>query len=766
MKLPGSHRNAAAAAEVVLAVDGMHCASCVGRVEKAALAAPGVASASVNLASGRAYVTLAEPGGSAAAVIEAIRNAGFEASPVRAAPEQAAQEHEAHAEERRRLRNATLLAAVLTLPIFVLEMGAHLVPGAAEWLAGALGTRNLHLLYFALATVVQFGPGWRFYRSGWPALLRGAPDMNSLVMLGSSAAWAYSVAAVFLAGLLPDGAANVYFEASAVIITLVLAGRYLEARARGRAGDAIRRLVSLQPGRARLRRDGAVLEVPVGEVREGDLVVLRPGERLPVDGRVVEGGSWVDESMISGEPMPVEKSVGDEVIGGTVNGSGAFTFRATRVGSQTLLARIVRMVEQAQAARLPIQALVDRVTHVFVPVIIGVAILTFVAWLAFGPAPALSFALVNAVAVLIIACPCAMGLATPTSIMVGSGRGAELGLLFRKGDALQALQDVDTIALDKTGTLTQGRPALTAFHAADGFAADAVLALAAAVEQRSEHPIAGAIVAAARTRGVHGGDAREFVAEAGLGASATVESRRVAVGAARYLQRLGIDPAPLATAAGELAAQGATPVFIAVDGRSAALAAVSDPLKESAPAAIAWLHRRGLKVVMMTGDTRHTAATIAREAGIDEVHAELLPGDKVAAIQQLQAGGRKVAFVGDGINDAPALAQADVGIAIGTGTDIAIDSAELVLMSGDLRNLPNAVALSSATLINIRENLFWAFAYNASLVPVAAGVLYPAFGVLLSPMLAALAMALSSLCVVGNALRLRLFRAPLPAASA
>jgi P-type Cu+ transporter len=747
--------------ELVLSVGGMHCASCVGRVEKALRGAPGVREASVNLASGRAFVALAGDPPDVEAITGAVRAAGFEAEALVESPEQSDREAEARAGEARALRNAVLLAAVLTLPIFILDMGAHLVPGMAAWLERTVGTRNLHLLFFVLASGVQFGPGLRFYRTGWPALRRRAPDMNSLVMLGSSAAWGYSVIAVFFAGLLPEGTANVYFEASAVIITLILAGRYLEARARGRASDAIRRLISLQPRFARISRNGRELEAPVERVRVGDLVLVRPGEQVPVDGEVVEGSSWVDESMISGEPVPVEKSAGDEVVGGTLNGNGAFSFRATRTGTDTVLARIVRMVEQAQAAKLPIQALVDKVTLVFVPVVIAVALLTFAAWLAFGPAPALTFALVNAVAVLIIACPCAMGLATPTSIMVGTGKAAELGLLFRKGDALQTLREVDTVALDKTGTLTRGEPALVAFIAATGFDEDELLAAVAAVEMRSEHPIAAAVVAGARERGIQPREASEFRASPGLGTEATVEGRRVTLGAARFMQQHGVDMGLFAADAERLAREGGTPLYAAVDGRPAALLAVADPLKESARQAVGELRRRGLRVAMLTGDDRRTAEAVARAAGIDEVHAELLPEGKVEVLQQMQQAGRRVAFVGDGINDAPALARADVGIAIGTGTDIAIGSAELVLMSGDLRKLPNAVALSSATLRNIRQNLFWAFAYNVSLIPVAAGVLYPAFGLLLSPMLAALAMALSSLCVVSNALRLKGFRPPL-----
>ena len=490
----------------------------------------------------------------------------------------------------------------------------------------------------------------------------------------------------------------------------------------------------------------------------GDIILVRPGDRIAVDGEVIEGRSHVDESMITGEPIPVEKGPGDMVTGGTVNGAGGFRFRATRVGADTTLAQIVKMVEEAQGAKLPIQGLVDRITLWFVPAVMAVAVLTVLVWLAFGPSPALTHALVAGVAVLIIACPCAMGLATPTSIMVGTGRAAELGVLFRKGDALQELQGVDVVALDKTGTLTHGRPELTDLRMANGFDRAEVLALVAAVERGSEHPIAEAIVRAAQAEGLDLPRADGFGSLTGHGVQATVEGRRVLVGADRLMAREGIDLGDLAQAGAELAAEGRTPLYAAIDGRAAAVIGVSDPLKPTTRAAIAALHRLGLEVAMITGDNRATAQAIARQVGIDRVEAEVLPEGKVAAIEALRAGGKKLAFVGDGINDAPALASADVGIAIGTGTDVAIEAADVVLMSGDLRGVVNAFEISAQTMRNIRQNLFWAFAYNTALIPVAAGVLYPVFGVLLSPVLAAGAMAMSSVFVVSNALRLRRFR--------
>ena len=735
-----------------LGVDGMTCASCVRRVEKAIDGVPGVVSAAVNLATERAMVKLVA-GTPLSSIEAAIRKAGYE--PRRLDHVDADAHQAAKDEEFAKLKRDFNIAAVFTLPLFAMEMGAHLIPAVGHWLHG-LDRFTLYVFYFVLATIVQFGPGLRFYRKGVPNLLKLAPDMNSLVVLGSTSAWGYSVVATFWPSLLPEGTANVYYEASAVIVTLILLGRLLEARAKGRTSAAVAKLVGLQAKSARVERNGSIVDVPLDQVIAGDVVQVRPGDRLPVDGVVVAGSSYVDQSMITGEPVPVVKGEGAEVVGGTINKTGSFTYRATRVGADTLLAQIIRMVEQAQGAKLPIQALVDRITAWFVPAVMAVAALTFLVWLAFGPSPALTFGLVNAVAVLIIACPCAMGLATPTSIMVGTGRAAELGVLFRKGEALQSLRDVQVVALDKTGTLTEGRPELTDFEVV-GLASDEALSLIAAVENGSEHPIAAAIVSAAKAKGLAVPSVEGFEAIPGFGACGRVGRREVAVGADRYMRKLGLDVSPFAATAERLGNEGKTPLYAAIDGRLAAIIAVADPVKPTTPATIAALHAMGLKVAMITGDNRRTAEAIAKRLGIDEVVSEVLPEGKVAAIARLKARGR-VAFVGDGINDAPALAAADVGIAIGTGTDIAIESADVVLMSGDLRGVPTAIGLSQAVIRNIKENLFWAFAYNVLLIPVAAGVLYPVNGTLLSPMIGAGAMALSSVFVVSNALRLRRYR--------
>jgi Cu+-exporting ATPase len=754
-----------AEAELDFSIEGMSCASCVGRVEKAFRSVPGVLDASVNLATNRAHARLAGGAETVAAIAAALDKAGYPARAIEDGAAQSEREHAARDAELARLRRNLLLAAIATLPLLVIEMGAHLSAPLHHWLAMTLGEGATRLVAFALATVVMFGPGRQFQAKGWPALLRGAPDMNSLVVLGTTTAYLYSAVSTFAPDALPPGTDFTYFEAAAVIVTLILCGRYLEARAQGRTGEAIRRLLTLQAKTARIVDESGERDVPIAEVRPGAVVIVRPGERIPVDGEVLSGSSYVDESMITGEPTPSPKKSGDDVIGGTVNRTGAFQFRAARVGADMLLAQIVRSVEAAQGSKLPIQTVVDRVTMWFVPAVMGLAALTFLIWMVAGPDPRLTYALVNAVAVLIIACPCAMGLATPTSIMVGVGKAAELGILFRRGEALQALKAVQVVALDKTGTLTRGRPELTDLVVFDGLLEDEVLRVAASVETRSEHPIAEAIVAAARARGLALAEPASVSGEPGFGVSADVEGRAVLIGADRLMARNGVDPTPHSEVAARMGRQGRTPLYIAIDGRLAAILAVSDPVKETTPEAIEALRGLGARIVMITGDSRGTAEAIARTLGVTEVIAEVLPTDKAAVVERLQAGGTKVAFVGDGINDAPALAQADVGLAIGTGTDIAIESADVVLMSGDLRNVPNAIALSRATMRNITENLFWAFGYNVVLIPIAAGALYPLWGVLMSPMFAGFAMAFSSASVVTNALRLRRFRPPLQAAA-
>ncbi|CAI0713607.1 heavy metal translocating P-type ATPase [Serratia quinivorans] len=745
-----------------LAIEEMTCASCVGRVEKALNQIPGVLEANVNLATERARVRHLAGVVSITDLEAAVEKAGYQPRRLSTATVSTEdQDTERREHEARGLRRSLLIAAILTLPVFILEMGSHLIPAMHHWVLGVLGEQTSWYLQFVLTTLVLFGPGLRFFRKGIPALLRGAPDMNSLVSVGTVAAYGYSVVTTFIPEVLPQGTANVYYEAAAVIVTLILLGRTLEARAKGRTSQAIKRLVGLQAKTARVERNGETVEIPLDQVTLGDIVLVRPGEKVPVDGEVVEGTSYVDESMITGEPVPVQKGVGADVVGGTINKTGAFSFRVTKIGANTVLAQIIRLVEEAQGSKLPIQALVDKVTMWFVPAVMAAAALTFLVWLVFGPSPALTFALINAVAVLIIACPCAMGLATPTSIMVGTGRAAELGVLFRKGEALQALRDVSVIALDKTGTLTKGRPELTDLVPAEGFEYDEVLTLVAAVETRSEHPIAEAIVAAARQQNMTLAAIESFDATPGFGVSASVAGRTVAVGADRFMTQLGLDVSSFQQSAQRLGEQGKSPLYAAIDGRLAAVIAVADPIKESTPEAIKALHALGLKVAMITGDNAATAAAIAKQLGIDEVAAEVLPDGKVAALKKFRSGGARVAFVGDGINDAPALAEADVGLAIGTGTDVAIEAADVVLMSGDLRGVPNAIALSQATIRNIKQNLFWAFAYNAVLIPVAAGALYPLNGTLLSPIFAAAAMALSSVFVLGNALRLKGFQAPM-----
>lgn len=740
-----------------LSIEGMSCASCVGRVERSLAGVEGVTSVSVNLATARAHLELSHPVATKK-LISAVEQAGYKATLAEAGD--LGESTQRHEQEREQLTRQFQLALLLTLPVFVMEMGSHLIPALHHWLMANLGQWNW-IIQAVLTTLVMFGPGRMFYLKGLPALMRMAPDMNSLVAVGSLAAWGYSLVATFVPSALPAGTVNVYFEAAAVIVTLILLGRLLEARARGRTSDAIAQLVKLQPHTATRMVDGEQQTLAIDLIQPGDTLLVRPGERIPLDGTVTEGSSFVDESMMTGEPMPVSKSAGAEVIGGTLNSTGSFQYRVTKTGKDTMLAQIIQLVEAAQGSKLPIQALVDQITRWFVPAVMLVALLTFIVWMFFGPEPALGFALVNAVAVLIIACPCAMGLATPTSIMVGTGRAASLGLLFRRGAALQSLAEVKTIAFDKTGTLTMGQPQLTDFIVASGFEKNTVLALIAAAEQHSEHPIATALVTAAAAEKLTLGTLESFEAMAGYGLKAQVSGNEIYIGADRLFEKLGIDLAVFSTKAQQLASEGKTPIYVAVNNQIAAVMALADTIKPGTAAALTALHLLGFKVAMITGDNRRTAEVIAKQLNIDVVIAEVLPDQKVSAVKQLRSEHGAIAYVGDGINDAPALAEADLGLAIGTGTDIAIESADLILVSGDIEGVPKSIALARATMRNIKQNLFWAFAYNVALIPLAAGIAYPAFGVLLSPMLAAGAMALSSVFVVTNALRLRNWQAPI-----
>ena len=747
--------------ETSFGVTGMTCASCIGRVERALKKVPGVLEANVNLASERATIEYLGGAVETRDLETAVEGAGY--GVVREDGEESSED--AHEREYRKLRGDFLLAAALTVLILIGSLPVMLgfmLPVPMAWL-------NLGLL--ALATPVQFWAGRRFYRGAWGALMHGQANMNTLVVMGTSAAYLYSAVAALAPRLFVGGnLAHVYFDTSALIITLILLGRLLEMRAKGRTNEAIKRLAGLQARTARVLSGGEELDVPVEDVGVGDIVVVRPGEKVPVDGRVVAGESAVDESMITGESIPVTKRVGDEIIGATMNTSGSFRFQATKVGKETALSQIMRMVEEAQGSKAPIQRLADRISGVFVPAVIVVAALTFALWWAFGPAPSFTFALLNMVAVLIIACPCAMGLATPTSIMVGTGKGAEFGILIKGGEALEGAHKLTTVVLDKTGTLTRGEPELTDVYARGGLSDNELLEVAASAERGSEHPLGEAIVRGAKVWGVPLAEAEEFEAVGGGGVRARVDGREVLVGTRRFLGEAGVSEDGLGPRAEELAQEGKTPMFVAVGGKPAGLVAVADTVREESREAVERLHRLGLEVAMITGDNRRTAEAIARELGIDRVLAEVLPAEKASEVRRLQAEGKKVGMVGDGINDAPALAQADVGIAIGSGTDVAMEAADVTLISGDVRGVARAIDLSKATVKNIEQNLFWAFAYNVALIPVAAGILYPLFASgsvpdllrpvlgeygFLNPVLAAAAMALSSVTVVSNALRLR-----------
>jgi Cu+-exporting ATPase len=667
---------------------------------------------------------------------------------------------EGQAAERRAeiadLSRRVLLGAILTLPVLFAVMVHEVFK--ANWVPGWLLN---HWLQLALIAPVMLYTGWPIHRTGWLALRHRAADMNSLITLGTTAAFSYSLLVTVAPRALPSDVREVYFEAVGVILTLILLGRLIEARAKAGTGEAIRTLLGLRARTARVIRDGAEAQIPVEDVVVDDEIVIRPGEKIPVDALVLSGSSAVDESMISGEPIPVTKQAGDTVVGATINGTGSLRVRAAKVGADTMLAQIVRLVQQAQASKAPIQRMADAVSGFFVPAVIAVALASFAAWFIAGPSPAFTLALVSAVAVLIIACPCALGLATPLSIMVGTGKGARSGILIRSAEALETAHKLDTVVLDKTGTVTAGKPALTDVHAINGWDESELLRLVAAAEADSEHPLATAIVAGARHLTVPA--ATGFDSITGKGVQATVTGRAVLVGTARLLADAGIDTAALEPLAAELSGQGKTPILGAVDGQPAGVVAVADTVKPDSAAAIAALHRLGVDVVMLTGDNARTAAAIAAQVGIRRVLAEVLPEHKADEIRRLQREGRKVGMVGDGINDAPALAAADVGLAIGTGTDVAIEAADITLISGSLVGVATAIELSRATMRNIRQNLFFALAYNAIGIPIAAGVLYPAFGWRLSPMIAAAAMALSSLSVVGNANRLRRYR-PTPLA--
>lgn len=788
-----SPADAGAGRKVTVPVTGMTCAACTSRVQRALERTSGVQQASVNLMTSNAVVTFDQAAITPERLVQVIRDTGYEAelpSVERSAFEEQEAQDRAQEAEFHELRWKAVVSLVFASVGMVISMPVMSAPFAADhaahgaaggdpfinwvhgvidpWLMGVMpwlyriDVMLLTWVLLAMTVVVMSWAGRHFYTRAWAAFRHHAADMNTLVAIGTGAAFLFSVAATFFPGFFTSRgvAPAVYYEAVLFIIALILLGNMFEARAKRQTSRALRALVELQPDTARVVRDGMEAELPVEDVIAGDIVVVRPGERVPVDGEVVSGTSAVDESMLTGESLPVEKKVGDTVIGGTINRTGAFRFRVTTLGADSVLSQIVRLMRDAQGSRAPIQKLVDRVTGVFVPISISIAIATFVTWYVIGPEPSLIPAFAAAVAVLIIACPCAMGLATPTALMVATGKGAETGILIKGGEALQRAGDVRTVVLDKTGTVTRGAPSVTDIRLAASADWDepGFLRLVASLEAASEHPLAEAIVRHAEERGIPRSQPESFDSVTGRGAIGVVEGHAIAIGNRALLQDYAIDVSPLSGAGEDLASRGRTPMYVAIDGKLAGLVAVADPIKPTSRAAIQRLRRMGLDVVMLTGDNRRTAEAVAAEAGIDKVVAEVMPEGKVAEVRRLQDGGSVVAMVGDGINDAPALAQADVGIAMGTGTDIAAEAGDVVLMRGDLNGVAAAIQLSRQTLRTMKQNLFWAFVYNAAAIPVAAGLLYPFFGVLLSPILASAAMAFSSVSVVTNSLRLRTAR--------
>ena len=747
---------------ITVPIQGMSCASCVEKVQTALKNVPGVVKASVNFATEKATVEYLPGQVTVKDLAKAVHDAGYELLDTTEGEDVVEKERAAREAELRRLRQKFIVGLCLVIPIFLLG-NLHMI-GLSHLLA--LDRQTNFLIQLILQTPVQFWVGWQFYRGAWAAARHKTTDMNTLIAVGTSAAYLYSVTATFFPWLFAAKglAAEVYFDTAGAIIVLILLGRLLEARAKGQTSEAIKKLIGLQPKTAIVIRDGKEQEISVGDVQIGDLLMVRPGERIPVDGVVLEGYSAVDESMVTGESIPVEKQAGAEVIGATINKTGSFKFRATKVGKETMLAQIIRMVEEAQGSKPPIARMADIIASYFVPAVMGAAVLTFIIWYVFGPQPALTYAVLNFVAVMIIACPCAMGLATPTSIMVGTGKGAEHGVLIRSGEALETAHKLDTIVLDKTGTITKGEPSVTDIAESDGYKAGEILRLAASAERGSEHPLGEAIVRRAHEQGLKLEDPTDFKAIPGQGIEATIGGHKVLLGNMKLMKEQAVPVAKIKGKDTAFSQKGKTPMFMAVDGRPAGIIAVADTVKQDSAAAINALHQLGLEVIMVTGDNKRTADAIASNIGIDRVLAEVLPEAKAGEVKKLQAKGKRVGMVGDGINDAPALAQADVGIAIGTGTDVAIESADITLISGDLKGVVTAIALSKATIRNIKQNLFWAFAYNTILIPVAAGVLFPFFGILLNPIFAAGAMGLSSVTVVTNALRLRRFKPPAPAA--
>jgi Cu+-exporting ATPase len=738
-------------------IKGMTCAACVSRVQKALEKLDGVLSANVNLATERAVVEYFPAQAGSREFRKAVKEAGYEVLRIEQGEDIVEKERREREARYKRLKTKLITGVFLTVPVFLLAFWDRL--GLSSVLE--IPRQTNFLLQLLLETPVQFWIGWQFYSGALAAARRRSTNMNTLIAVGTSAAYVYSLTATFFPRVfeIQGYAAHVYYDTAAAIIVLILLGRLLEARAKGHTSEAIKKLMGLRARTARVVRNGSEEDVPVEEVEKGDIILVRPGEKIPVDGVVREGYSSVDESMVTGESIPVEKKAGDTVIGATMNKTGSFRFEAARVGRETMLSQIIGMVQEAQGAKPPIARLADRIASIFVPSVMAIATVTFLVWFMFGPAPAFTYAVLNFIAVLIIACPCALGLATPTSIMVGTGKGAENGILIRGGESLETAHKINAIIFDKTGTLTRGEPAVTDVIAAEGFSGEEVRLYAGSTEKGSEHPLGEAIVKRAEESGIPLRDSTDFIALPGHGVKAGVDGKAVLLGNEALMEENDIALGNLKQRAGALAGEGKTPMFVAVDGRAAGIISVADTLKENSVEAVVALKAMGIEVIMLTGDNRRTGEAIARQAGIDRVLAEVLPEQKAEEVRKLQAEGKVVAMVGDGINDAPALAQADVGIAIGTGTDVAIEASDITLIKGDLKAVSTAIALSRATLRNIKQNLFWAFAYNTILIPVAAGVLFPFFGILLSPIFAAGAMGMSSVTVVTNALRLRKFKA-------